>query len=176
MLLKISLYGDPVLRAKALRISEITPEIRQLAEDMIETMIGVANGVGLAAPQVGKSVRMFVLRDEFIEPGGEFAFSPPEVVINPVFSSPSEETQIGPEGCLSIPKIQVDVERPLKIHVRYQNLQGEFLEEDLEGFRARVFMHENDHLNGTLIIDRIPANVRKQIDPMLRKIKSQKPV
>ena len=176
MLLNISLYGDPVLRAKAVLIPEITSEIRQLAEDMVQTMVGAANGVGLAAPQVGKSVRLFVIRDEISEADGEFTFAPPEVVINPVFSSPSKETQIGPEGCLSIPKIQVDVERPLKIHVRYQNLQVEFLEEDLEGFRARLFMHENDHLNGTLIIDRIPANVRKQIDPLLRKIKAKKPI
>ena len=170
MLYQIVLYGDPVLRAKAAPISEITPEIHKLAEDMIETMIA-ANGVGLAAPQIGKSVRMFVVQDEVKGANGEFEFGPPEVIINPVLSHPSQETQIGPEGCLSIPKIQVDVERPLRIHVRYQNLKGEFIEEDLHEFRARVFMHENDHINGTLMIDRIPSTVRKEIEPLLRKMK-----
>ncbi|MBS0625324.1 MAG: peptide deformylase [Verrucomicrobia bacterium] len=172
MLLKVVLYGDPVLRTKASPIAEITPEIQKLAQDMIETMIAV-NGVGLAGPQVGRSLRIFVIQEEIMGPNGEFSFKPPEVIINPVLSKPSSETQTGPEGCLSIPGIHVEVERPLRIHVRYQNLKGEFLEEDLDHFRARMFMHENDHLNGTLMIDRIPPNYRNKVDPFLRKIKSK---
>ena len=172
MLLSILKNGNAKLRTKCKPIDKITPEIVKLAEDMIETMIG-ANGVGLAASQVGSLFRIFVFRDEVTGPDGEFAFSPPEVVINPVLSHPSAEMQIGSEGCLSIPGFHVDVVRPLKIHVRYQNLSGEFVEEDLEAFRARVFMHENDHLNGTLLIDRITADLRKKIDPILRKIKDE---
>lgn len=170
MSLPIVLYGDPILRRKASLIEKITPEVEELAFQMIETMIG-AHGVGLAAPQIGRSIRLFVVQNEIIDDAGEFAFAPPEVVINPVFSNPSQKSQTDAEGCLSLPKIQVNVTRPLKIHVRYQNLKGEFLEEDLEGFRARIFMHENDHLNGTLIIDRASPNERKWLDPFLRKIK-----
>ncbi len=174
MVLPIVLYGDPVLRRKAAPVEQITPEIEQLASEMIETMIGANNGVGLAAPQVGRSLRLFVLRDEIIDSSGEYAFSPPEVVINPVFSSPSKELLTASEGCLSLPRIEVDVARPSTIHVRYQNLKGEFLEEDLKDFRARIFMHENDHLNGTLIIDRISSQERNRLDPFLRKIKARR--
>lgn len=163
MRLPIVLYGDPILRRKAEPIAELTPELEEFAHRMIETMIQ-ANGVGLAAPQVGRSLRLFVLRDELED-------SPAEVVINPEISHPSDELQADLEGCLSIPKLQLEIVRPLRIHVRYRNLQWESIEEDLEGFRARVFMHENDHLNGRLIIDRVGADVRKQIEPVLRKIK-----
>ncbi|MDP1608161.1 MAG: peptide deformylase [Chlamydiales bacterium] len=173
MPLPIVLYGDPILRRKADPIGEMTPEIHQLIEQMLETMVH-ENGVGLAAPQVGHSLRLFVLRDEITDESGEFCFSPPEVVINPEFSDPSDELQIDLEGCLSIPKIQVEVARPLKIHVRYQNLKGESISELLEGFRARVFMHENDHLNGRLMIDRVQSDViRKRLAPALQKIKNR---
>lgn len=174
-MLEIVLYGNPVLRRRASEIEEITPEIRRLAEEMIETMISAKGvGVGLAAPQVGLSIRLFVLRDELPSTSSDdFEFGPPEVVINPQFSSPSKETESGPEGCLSIPGIQLDITRPSKIHVRYLNLEGKTIEENLEGFRARVFMHENDHLNGVLIIDRAPEKMRNKIDPVLRKIKAE---
>ncbi len=171
MALPIVVYGDPVLRRKAALIEEITPEIEQLASDMIDTMMKANNGVGLAAPQVGRSLRLFVLRDEILDDSGDYVFSSPEVVINPVFSNPSKKMETALEGCLSLPKIEVEVARPSNIHVRYQTLKGEFVEEDLKDFRARVFMHENDHLNGTLIIDRISSNERNRLDPFLRKIK-----
>lgn len=170
-LLPIVLYGDPILRKKALPIGEITPEIRRLVEEMTETMVQGASSVGLAAPQIGLSLRLFVMRDE-VGSGDDFEFGPPEVIINPVFSHPSPKTETHEEGCLSLPRVYLDVIRPAKIHVRYTTLDGTEKEELLEGFRARVFMHENDHLNGTLIIDRVPANVRNKIDPILRKIKA----
>ena len=172
MALKIVLYGDPILRQKALAIAEVTEEVKQLAGEMIETMIRADSGGGLAAPQVGRSIRLFVLRDEKFSSSDEMEFHPPEVVINPVFSNPSKETEEADEGCLSLPKIQVKVERPLEIDVRYTNLQGEEIQERLKGFRARIFMHENDHLNGTLIIDRTSDKERRQVEPMLRKIKA----
>lgn len=174
MTLEIVLYGDPVLRQKASPIAEVTPEVRELANEMIETMIAADSGVGLAAPQIGCSIRLFVLRDEKPSDSDEMEFYPPEVVINPVFSNPSKEIEEADEGCLSLPRIQVKVTRPLQIDVRYTNLQGEEVQERLKGFRARVFMHENDHLNGTLIIDRTSDKERRQAEPMLRKIKASK--
>lgn len=172
--LSIVLYGDPILRRKASSIEKITPDIEGLAAQMISKMIE-ADGVGLAAPQIGHSLRLFVIQDEITNAAGEFSFGPPEVVINPVFSKPSQEKETMAEGCLSLPKIQVEVERPLNIHVRYQNLKGEFIEEDLKGFRARIFMHENDHLNGVLMIDRISPRDRNKLDPFLRKISAKLP-
>ncbi|OGN65243.1 MAG: peptide deformylase [Chlamydiae bacterium RIFCSPHIGHO2_12_FULL_49_9] len=173
MKLKIHRYGDSVLRQKAHPISEVTDEVRAFARDLIEAMID-HNGVGLAATQAGKLLRIFVIRDETTNAAGESILGEPEVMINPVLSKPSKETVSMTEGCISLPGLRVDVVRPKSIHIRYQNLQGEWVEEILEEFRARVAMHENDHLNGTLIIDRIDANLRKKIEPQLRKIKQKK--
>jgi peptide deformylase len=172
MKLKIHYYGDPVLRKKAQPIEAITPEIIQLAQDMIETMIQ-QNGVGLAGPQVGKLLRIYVFRDEVLNAKGHYELGPPHVAINPVLSAPSKETEEMLEGCLSIPGVHVRVSRPKKIHVRYQTLEGEIVEKELEGFLARVNMHENDHLNGTLHIDRASDKERKSIEAALQKIKQQ---
>lgn len=172
MKLSLRYYGDPILRAKAKAIEEITPEIRQLAHDMIETMIG-SNGVGLAAPQIGKLLRIYIFRDEWLNPEGHYELGPPQVAINPIFSAPSKETDTMLEGCLSLPNLHIKVTRPKKIHIRYQNLEGEVIEKDLEGFLARVNMHENDHLNGVLHIDRASPKDRKAIEPQLQKIKQK---
>ena len=91
-----------------------------------------------------------------------------EVFINPVLSSPSKETESLPEGCLSIPGIHREVVRPFKIHVEAMDLSGKLFSVDLEGFKARQVMHENDHLYGTLFVDRLDQKVRKEIDPLLR--------
>ena len=172
MKLRIHYYGDPVLRAKAQPIAEITPEIVELAHDMVEAMVHY-NGVGLAGPQVGKLLRIYVFRDEWINPEGRYELGHPQVAINPVLSSPSKETEAMLEGCLSLPNLHVKVSRPKRIHIRYQNLKGEFIEQDLENFLARVNMHENDHLNGVLHIDRATPKDRKSIEPALQKIKQK---
>ncbi len=170
MILPLSYYDDPVLRKKALKIEKITDEIHQLSADMIESMIHY-DGVGLAAPQAGKLLRIFVIRDEIPQPDGSYDFGPPEVIINPVISNPSAEMVFMSEGCLSIPGLHSDILRPAAIHVRYQRLDGEFVEEKASGFRARVFMHENDHLNGVLFFDRMTPEQRKKIDSHLRSVK-----
>lgn len=172
MKLSLRYYGDPVLRTKAQPIEEITSEIIELARDMIETMIE-SNGVGLAAPQIGKLLRIYVFRDETLHPEGHYVLGPPHVVINPVISQPSKETEESLEGCLSLPGLHVNVKRPKKIHIRYQNLEGEWVDQDLEGFIARVNMHENDHLNGVLHIDRASPHERKAAEPALQKIKKK---
>ena len=131
------------------------------------------NGVGLAAPQIGKLHRIFVVRDEIAQPDGEYQFGPPEVIINPVLSGPSSEMVVMPEGCLSIPGVHTDVIRPSTIHVRYQKLDGQFVEKELTKFLARVFMHENDHLNGVLFFDRLTPEQRKELEPQLRDVKQK---
>ncbi len=172
MKLNVCYYGDPVLRAKAKPIEAITPEIEQLAHDMIETMIAY-NGIGLAAPQIGRLVRMFVIREEMLASDGNYVLGAPEVIINPVISAPSKEAEVMLEGCLSLPKLHVEVVRPKKITIRYQNLKGDFIEETLDTFRGRMMMHENDHLNGVLTIDRMDPKERKKVEPFLRAIKEK---
>lgn len=172
MKLPLTYYGDPLLRQKGEEIGEITPEIVQLAHDMIETM-RASNGVGIAAPQVGKSLRLFIICDEKVGPDGEILLGEPEVILNPTLTAPSQESASMVEGCLSIPGVRVEVVRPLKIQIRYQNLKGEWIEEEATDFRARVIMHENDHINGVLMIDRTSEKERRRIEPLLKKIKKR---
>jgi len=170
--LELRRYDDPILRKKAETIDTITPEIEQLAKDMVETMIA-ANGVGLAAPQIGQLLRIFIIRDEKIDSTGDYVLGPPEVILNPTLSNPSEEKVSMVEGCISIPGMYVPVIRPKKIHLRYMNIKGEWVEEHLDEFRARVTMHENDHLNGVLMIDRMDKQERKRIEARLLAIKKK---
>jgi len=172
MKLPLRYFGHPDLRAKASPIQEITPEIITLAQDMIETMLA-HNGVGVAGPQVGRLLRIFVRRFEGIGPTGEYYLGEPEVIINPTLTSPSDETDTMAEGCLSVPGLHVKVTRPKRIHLRYQKLTGEWIDEDLTDFLARNAMHENDHLNGVLHIDRASPPERKRIEPMLRTLKQK---
>jgi peptide deformylase len=171
--LKLRYYGHPDLRVKAKPVTELTPEVIKTCQDMLETMLSIENCIGFAGPQLGISLRIFVIREEIFLPDNKYAFGPPEVIINPVLSAPSKETEVMAEGCMSLPNLHVEVERPLRIHVRYQNLKGEFIEEDLVDFRARMFMHENDHLNGVLHIDRMDPKERKKLEPLLRAMKQK---
>jgi peptide deformylase len=171
MLLKIYYYGHPILRKHCEPVKEITDEIRKLAYDMIETM-DKNNGVGLAAPQVGYSIRMFVLRDYIFTEDGHWTLSEqPKVYINPKITRPSEHLIPDTEACLSLPGLRLQVNRPDKITIEAIDLEGNIFVEELEGYNARVRMHENDHINGVLFIDRIEANIRKKIEPVLKEMK-----
>jgi peptide deformylase len=172
MLLKIYYYGHPVLRKHCEPITEVTDEIRKLARDMIETM-DKSDGIGLAAPQVGHSIRMFVLRNYIFTEEGHWTLSEPKVYINPKLSSPGEQLLYDIEGCLSIPGLRLHVTRPDKITVEAMDLDGKIFVEELEGYNARVRMHENDHINGVLFVDRIEASDRKKVDPILKEIKKK---
>lgn len=174
MPLPLVYYDNPLLRKKAKKIEAINKEIIKLSSDMIETMIH-HNGVGLAAPQVGVLLRIFVIRDEIVAADGSFQLGEPEVLINPVLSNPSKETELMSEGCLSIPGIHAELERPSKINIRYQTLEGHLRDETASNFRARVIMHENDHINGVLFIDRLPPNSRNNIASHLREVKQRYP-
>ncbi|MFD1625079.1 peptide deformylase [Azospirillum griseum] len=152
-LLTISQIGNPVLRAIASPVADPTaPEIARLAADMIDTMLD-APGVGLAAPQVGESLRMIVYRVPAARSGG--VEIPPTVLINPVIEALTDETESGLEGCLSVPALRGLVPRVTRIRVSGVGLDGAPISRIAEGFHARVVQHECDHLDGHLYLDRV---------------------
>lgn len=165
MPLKIVRYPDPVLRAKCRAITEVTPEVRQLAADMIETM-HAANGVGLAAPQVGRDVQLAVIDVShnpkcvsFLRVNGEPAHMParmPVIFLNPVLEL-GKDRETDEEGCLSFPRLRGDIRRSAALKVTFQTLEGETQTWETDGLLARAFQHETDHLNGVLFIDRMSA-------------------
>ena len=161
MLLPIYLYGQSVLRKKAADVPADYPELKTLADNMFQTMTK-ANGVGLAAPQVGLALRMLVvdgtvLSDDFPECEG---FR--RCMINPVVVEQSVETNTRDEGCLSIPGIYESVKRPDWIVIRYLDTDMVEHEERLTGYAARMALHEYDHLDGTMFVDHLSA-LRKQL-------------
>jgi len=148
--LEVKTFGDPVLKTRAAKVKEFDEALLRLTEEMLVTM-REREGVGLAANQVGRLRRVLVAgieEDEY-------------VLINPVIEARSDETDVLAEGCLSIPGIQVDVERPVAVTVSGQDAAGEELRFEAEGLLARVFQHEIDHLDGVLILDRTDRESRK---------------
>ena len=173
MLLDLKYYGDPDLRKKCTPVEEINDEIRQLAQDLVETVLD-HDGAGLAAPQVGQFHRIFVIRyEEGMDSEEMPILCPPRVYINPILSNPSTEIITHGEGCLSIPGIYEEISRPCKIDIEYMDIEGNIHKETATGWRARVLMHENDHLNGVLHIDRIHPRRKKKIEGALREIKKK---
>ncbi|MBM3329977.1 MAG: peptide deformylase [Calditrichaeota bacterium] len=164
MLLKVIPYGDPLLRRHSAQVDAIDAEVKRLIADMIETM-QAAGGVGLAAPQVGRSLQLFLIDWGAMQDGAEaVAYLNPEV-LQAGGANVSKE-----EGCLSLPKVFAQVTRPDKVKVRYQTLDGRTVEETLKDLPARVFQHELDHLNGVLFIDRLTADIRKGLKEGLQSI------
>ncbi len=141
---------EPVLRRKAHKITDFGSDLQTLIDDMVDTMRD-APGVGLAATQVGESLRVIVV--EFGDEENEE--TPPKlyVVVNPEIARSSEEKVMGVEGCLSVPGFAGDVERSINVTVKGQNRQGHPLRIKAEGWLARIFQHEIDHLNGILFIE-----------------------
>ena len=164
MLLDIVTYPDPRLKERCAPVAEITDEIRQLAADMTETMYA-APGVGLAAPQVGRTLRMLVMDPAVQE--GERA---PRVLINPELEPLGEVITSEQEGCLSVPlNYRADVPRYSKVRLKATALDGTPIDEVLEGFPAVVVQHEVDHLDGTLFIDRMSRLRRTLYDGKVKK-------
>jgi peptide deformylase len=170
--LQICYYGNPILRKKSEPIIEITDEIRQLVADMIDTFDN-NDGIGLSAVQVGKPIRMFVLRRYIHQPDDKWTVSEPIVYINPKILERSDETWMNEEGCLSVPKIYLPVERPLRVKVESTKLDGTKVIEEFEGINARVILHENDHINGVLFIDRVEDEYLKEVEGKLREMKKK---
>ena len=170
-------YGDPVLRETSQPIEDITPDIWTLAEDMIDTMLH-EQGLGLAAPQVGETVRLYVIDLNVMEPElildrvGPIAQGEPSqiVLINPQIINQDGE-QMGDEGCLSFPDLYDKVARPNIVRVKAQDLDGNLIEIEGSGILARALIHEVDHLDGILFIDRVSKFRLRFLQGRLRKLK-----
>lgn len=161
MILDIVKYPDPILQRPTEKITDFNEELRTLAEDMFESMYR-AQGIGLAAPQIGLSKRLTVIDLSNKEnPDGKIVLVNPEIVHK-------EGRQVAEEGCLSLPDVREKVSRAAKVKVRAQNLQGEWFEMEGTELLARAFQHEIDHLDGILFLWRLSALKR---DLILRKIR-----
>jgi peptide deformylase len=181
MILSILQYGDPILRAKGKQIEKIDDYIRALAANMIETM-HAANGIGLAAQQVGEALQLTVLDISQIEdrPSGlnlngnevDATTSMPLVLINPEIEL-GGETEVGTEGCLSFPEITGQIERAKSTMARAQNLKGDKIEIVAGGLLARAIQHEVDHLNGILFIDRMNSAAKAALSSRLKRLQKQ---
>ncbi len=165
--LEIVKYPDPVLSKKASEVTDFGPGLQKLVKDMLFTMYH-APGIGLAAPQVGQSLRLFVLdveydREEMTNSRGEDDWKlsnfNPKVFINPVLTGNSGTTTYE-EGCLSVPGVYEEVKRYQAVHVKYQNLKGEFEEMEADDMLSICIQHENDHLEGIVFIERL-SNLKK---------------
>jgi peptide deformylase len=144
---------NPILRAKAGKISVFDAKLKALASAMKKTM-KESNGLGLAAPQIGKSIRMFTMIYNFKQKDETVL-----TVINPEILAVSEDLCIDDEGCLSLPGIWKKVKRPCEIQVKFYDINGALMKMTLSGLNAREFLHENDHLDGVLFIDRVEERV-----------------
>jgi peptide deformylase len=181
MILPILQYGDPILRAKGQRIEEIDDHIRELVANMIETM-RAANGVGLAAQQIGEPLQLSVLdispvedRPSTLKLNGQDTdpkTAMPLVLINPEIEL-SGETEVGVEGCLSFPEITGDIERAQSVIVRAQTLEGNTIQIEASGFLARAIQHEHDHLNGILFIDRMRSAAKAALSSRLKRLQKE---
>lgn len=164
----ILLHPDPRLKKVCEAVTEVTPELLALADDMLETMYD-APGVGLAAPQVGVLQRLLVM-DCVKEEG---AAPRPMVLFNPEVSWVSEETNVYEEGCLSIPEHFADVERPAEVRVTWLGRDGKTHEDQFDGLWATCVQHEIDHLEGKLFIDYLKPLKRQMITRKMQKMKRE---
>ena len=181
MILEIVQYGDPVLRQKGKQVGEVTEEIRKLAEDMIETMRD-ANGVGLAAQQVGLPMMLTVLDVEVTEERAstmaidgkpvDIAEHMPMVILNPVLELGEEKIEAS-EGCLSFPEITGEIVRSVSVHAKGRLLDGQEIEFEATGLLARALQHETDHLNGILFIDRMKSATRTALAGKLKRLQRE---
>jgi peptide deformylase len=158
-LARIRKFGDPVLRTRAREVERIDDALRDEVGRMAELM-GDALGVGLAAPQLGVLHRLLVYR---VAPQAE-----PAALVNPEIEWSGSDTEAMEEGCLSLPEVLVDVERPIHVRVRARNQDGEAILVEASGLEARVIQHEIDHLDGVLIVDRASREQRKEAMRVLR--------
>ena len=163
MKLKVYEYPHPILKQKAAPVENVDDELRRLLDDMLETMYE-AVGVGLAAPQVGISKRIVV-----IDAAREDEEPQPMFLINPEIVWRSEEKEVCEEGCLSVPEMRAEVERPASVKVKFWNREGTACEILAEDFLAVVVQHELDHLDGILYIDRISRLKRQMLVKKLEK-------
>lgn len=178
MIYPIVAYGDPVLKKEAEEIEKDYPELDKLIEDMFETMYA-ASGVGLAAPQIGKSIRLFIVDGSpFAEDDEEGEDDPKaegmqnfkKVFINPIIEEEHGEEWGFNEGCLSIPKIREEVFRKERVVISYYDENWELKEETYEGYAARIIQHEYDHVDGILFTDHLSPLKKRLLTKKLQNI------
>jgi peptide deformylase len=170
MIYPIVAYGDPVLKAKGKEISQDFPDLPKLIDDMYETMYN-AHGVGLAAPQIGKSIRLFVIDSAPFEDDEEKKKAAvKKAFINPQIIKEEGDEWAFEEGCLSIPGIREDVYRAARVTIRYQDLAWQEHEEVFDGIVARVIQHEYDHIEGVLFTDHLSGLKKRLLKGKLTKI------
>lgn len=165
----ILIHPDPRLKKTATPVGDVSDELRQLADDMLETMYD-APGIGLAAPQIGIGQRLLVMDCE----KEEGATPDPMVLINPEVTWASDDLNVYEEGCLSIPEQYADVERPAEVKVRWLTLDGTTREEHFDGLWATCVQHEIDHLDGKLFIDYLKPLKRQMITRKMQKLKRER--
>lgn len=164
MIRNLCYYGNPVLRKKARPITEFNESLEKLVNDMIETM-HTADGVGLAAPQIGESLQLAIV-DPSPDQGGLTRM----ILVNPEIKPAGDETEVAEEGCLSVPGIYARVKRPFRIEVKAQDLKGNPLNFEATGFTARIIQHEVDHLNGVMFVDKVLAKDRPMVEKALKEL------
>jgi len=181
MKLPIVKYGNPILRAKGKEIEQVDERIHSLAADMVETMQG-ANGIGLAAQQVGTALQLTVLdvsqvedRPSTMKLNGQNvdpAEAMPLILLNPKIRL-DEEVSSGNEGCLSFPDITAEIDRAVSVEVEAETLEGEAVRIEASGLLARALQHEVDHLNGILFIDRMSSVVKASLSSRLKRLQKE---
>lgn len=177
MILDVVQLGQPVLRQKAREVNDFRdPKIKQLIDDLIKTLTEI-NGVGISAPQVGESIRLSIVASH---PNPRYPHAPemaPLPIINPEIIFYSEDQESDWEGCLSIPGIRAKVPRSANIKVKYKDVNGTVQMGEYQGFIARIFQHEIDHLNGLVFLDRLNSNkdivTEKEYQRMVRDRQNQ---
>ena len=162
MILPIYTYGQPVLRTQTMPVDKNSPDLKQLIDDMFDTMYN-ADGVGLAAPQIGHAIRMFVIDANVVSDDYPECNGFKRVMINPEIIDKKDEKILLEEGCLSFPGIHEKVARYSCIKVKYIDQNQKLQEESLEGFAARIVQHECEHLDGRVFIDNI-SPIRRQLN------------
>ena len=159
MIYPIVAYGDPVLKKRATDIAKDYPDLSKLIADMYETMYA-SSGVGLAAPQIGLSLRLFITDGAAFEEDEVKDFK--EVFLNPVMLDEEGEPWKFNEGCLSIPKIREDIQRKETVHIEYYDAEWKRHKKTFDGLAARIIQHEYDHIEGILFVDRL-SPLRRRI-------------
>ncbi|MFQ3577800.1 MAG: peptide deformylase [Verrucomicrobiia bacterium] len=182
--MKIVKYGDPILRTRGKRITTITPEVKALAADMVQTM-REANGIGLAAQQVGKALQLCVVDLSLVEDAelagriwingapSDLKAHMPLILVNPELTPVGKLKETATEGCLSFPEIFGDVSRLVRVKVSAIDLEENPLAFEADGLLARAIQHEHDHLHGILFIDRMDSATKASLASTCKKLKKQ---
>lgn len=173
MIYPIVVFGDPVLKKPADDIEEGSIDMKEFVEDMFETMYE-ANGIGLAAPQIGRSIRMFIVDGSPLEEEEEDMDDFKKVFINPEILWEEGKEWAFEEGCLSIPGVREEVHRPPKLRINYLDENFEEHEEEFDGMQARIIQHEYDHIEGILFTDHLSPLKRRLLKGKLNNISKGK--